>query len=65
MFVAFLEPKIQSTFNESLPTPPNQSKVVGTNKWLSSRVYLCYVLSQGLAYIIKACLRSEINTSEN
>ena len=32
MFIAFLQPEMQLAINRSLPTPPHQHKVLGTNE---------------------------------
>ena len=32
MFIAFLQPEIQSAIDQSLPTPTHQRKVLGTNE---------------------------------
>ena len=52
MFIAFLQPEIQSAIDQSLPTPAHQRKALGTNE--SVRDFLLipgYVLPRGFAYI--------------
>ena len=53
MSVAFIEPRIQTTLDRSLPTFTYQSKGLGTNKYASEVLANCSVcLSRGLAYML-------------
>ena len=67
MFVALLEPKIQSELDRLLPTPAHQSKAVGTNE--SLRGLYCFIKNLCLYVsfypMLIACLinTSLINTS--